>query len=143
MKSIILRISVTSCVLALSLLATYLPVQAQQDQLQRIAAKSGESIELHTVFAQANCRSTLLATPEIEVLEGPPELTLSIKEEMVAAPITGCHNKLKGGVVIATIGDVKKPIEGKLTYRVKFKTKVKNNQLGKTYYYSLFPGKIQ
>ena len=137
MTSTILRVSAVSCALALS--AAYDPVRAQQEQIQRIAAKSGETIELHTVFAQANCRSTLLATPEVEVLDGPPELTISVKEQMIPVPAAGCYNKMKGGVVIATIGEVKKPIEGKLTYRVKFKTKDLNKQLAKAYYYSLFP----
>jgi hypothetical protein len=140
MTSTVLRVSVVSCALALSLLEVRVSAYGQQNQIQRIAAKSGETIELHTVFAQANCRSTLLATPEVEVLDGPPEMTVSVKEEMVAVPAADCNKKIKGGVVIATIGEVKKPIEGKLTYRVKFKTKGPNNQLARTYYYSLFPG---
>jgi hypothetical protein len=113
--------------------------KAQQIQIQRIAAKSGETIELYPVWAQANCRSTLLVPPEVEVLEGPPELTFSVKEQMLRIPAAECPNKIKGGMVIVTVGDVKKAIEGKLTIRVKLKTKVLNNQLARTYYYSLFP----
>jgi len=139
MKSRILKTCAAICALALPLFATSGPAEAQQNLIQRIAAKSGETIELYPVWAQANCRSTLLATPEVEVLEGPAELTFSVREQMVAVPAAECHNKIKGGMVIATVGDVKKPIEGKLTIRVKFKTKVVNNQLARTYYYSLFP----
>ncbi len=139
MKSTILKATTTSCALALSLFAMSVLGEAQQNQIKRIAARSGESIDLYTVFAQANCRSTLLATPEVEVLEGPPELQLSVREQMVAIPAAECHNKLKGGMVVATVGEVKKPIEGKLTFRVKYKTKVVNNQVAQVYYYSLFP----
>jgi len=113
--------------------------QAQQNQTQRIAAKSGETIELFNVLAQVNCRSILLGTPEVEVLEGPPEMTLTVKEQMVFAPRTDCPNKFKGGTVMAAIGKVDHPIEGKLTFRVKFKTKAVNNQQAYTYNYSLFP----
>jgi hypothetical protein len=113
--------------------------QAQQNQTQRIAAKSGETIELFNVFAQVNCRSILLATPEVEILDGPPELTISVKEQFVPAPRFDCHNKLKGGTVLAIIGKIDKPIEGKLTFRVKYKTKAINNQQAYTYFYSLFP----
>jgi hypothetical protein len=139
MKPAILRMSAMSCALALSLLPACVSVRAQQNQTQRIAAKSGETIELFPVFAQVNCRSILLATPEVEVLEGPPELTLSVREQMVPVPAADCHNKIKGGILIATIGEVKKPIEGKLTLRIKYKTKTVNNQVARTYYYSLFP----
>ncbi|MGO9484723.1 MAG: hypothetical protein ACLPX9_09100 [Rhodomicrobium sp.] len=113
--------------------------QAQQNQIQRIAAKSGETIELSSVFAQVNCRSILLATPEVEVLEGPPEITLSIREQMVPVAKADCHDKVKGGMILATIGQVSHPIEGKLTFRVKYKTKTVNNQVAHVYLYSLFP----
>ena len=127
------------CVLALPLFVMSRAGEAQQNHIQRIAAKSGETIELYPVWAQARCRSTLLAIPEVEVLEGPPELTFSVREQMVLVRAADCPNKIKGGMVIVTVGDVKKPIEGKLTIRVKFKTKAVNNQLARTYYYSLFP----
>ena len=139
MRSTILKLCAAICVLGLPFLVMSAAAEAQQKQIQRIAAKSGETIELYPVFAQANCRSTLLATPEVEVLEGPPELTFSVREQMVAVPGAECHDKIKGGMVIVAVGDVKKAIEGKLTIRVKFKTKVVNNQVARTYYYSLFP----
>jgi hypothetical protein len=122
-----------------AMLAACVSVQAQQNQTQRIAAKSGETIELFNVFAQVNCHSILLATPEVEVLEGPAELTLTVKEQMVPVPRFDCPNKLKGGTVLAVIGKIDHPIEGKLTFRVKFKTKAVNNQQAYTYNYSLFP----
>jgi hypothetical protein len=123
-----------------AILIACVSAQAQQNQTQRIAAKSGETIELFNVFAQVNCRSTLLATPEVEILEGPAELTLTVKEGMVPAPKFDCPNKLKGGTVMAVIGKIDHPIEGKLTFRVKYKTKVTNNsQQAFTYNYSLFP----
>ncbi|MFY9640238.1 MAG: hypothetical protein ACLPJW_10685 [Rhodomicrobium sp.] len=139
MKSTIFRIAAASCALALSLFASSDLAQAQQPQIKRIAAKSGETVDLFTVFAQANCRSTLLETPQVEVLQGPPELTLSVREQIVAVPQFECHNKLKGGMVVATVGQVKQPIEGKLIFRVKFKTKVGESQNGHTFFYSLFP----
>jgi hypothetical protein len=139
MRSTISKTCAAICVLALPFFVMSDGANAQQNEIQRIAAKSGETIELYPVWAQVNCRSTLLATPEVEVLEGPPELTFSVREQMVAAPATECHNKLKGGMVIVTVGDVKKSLEGKLTIRVKFKTKAQNGQRARTFYYSLFP----
>ncbi len=139
MKSTIMKTTAAACALALSFLAYCVLAQAQQNQTKRIAAKSGETIELFPVFAQANCRSTLLAPPEVEVLQGPAELTVTAREQMVAIPRLECHDKLKGAMLLVTVAQVKQPIEGKLTFRVKFKTKAVNNQIAYTYNYSLFP----
>jgi hypothetical protein len=54
-----------------------------QGSVQRIALKSGESADLSPVYWVTNCKSIMLGLAEIEILEGPPELTLSIREEMV------------------------------------------------------------
>jgi len=102
-----------------------------------IAAKSGETIEVRPVYGAVRCRSILTAPPEIEVLQGPAELKLSIREDMVTP--TNCQNKVKGGFVVATVGDVKQPTEGKLTFRVKYKTKEGTRQSGYVYNVSLLP----
>jgi len=50
---------------------------------RRLALKSGESVELYPVYWVINCRSVMIGLPEVEVLEGPPQLSLSIREEKV------------------------------------------------------------
>jgi hypothetical protein len=50
--------------------------QAQES----IALKSGESIEIGSVWWVAHCRSIMVNLPEVEILEGPPGLTLSLKK---------------------------------------------------------------
>ena len=78
-----------------------------------------------------------MATPEVEVLQGPPEVKLSVREDMVTPP--NCSDKIKGGFVVATIGQVKQPTEAKLIFRVKYKTKDETRQTGHVYNVSLFP----
>jgi len=102
-----------------------------------IVAKSGETIDIRPVYGALRCRSILVAPPEIEVLQAPPELKLSIREDMVT-PLN-CENKVKGGFVVATVGDVKQPTEGKLKFRVKYKTKDGTRQSGYVYNVSLLP----
>jgi hypothetical protein len=99
MRPTILKLCAAICVLGLPFLVMSAAAEAQQNQIQRIAAKSGETIELYPVWAQANCRPTLLATPEVEVLEGPPELTFSVREQMVAVPVAECHDKIRDSAV--------------------------------------------
>ncbi len=108
-----------------------------EEEAKTIAAKSGETIDVMPVYGAAKCRSTLVATPEVEVLQGPPELKLSVREDMVSA--RNCPNKVKGGFVVATVGQIKQPVESKLTFRVKYKTKDGTRQTGHVYNVSLFP----
>ena len=51
-----------------------------QNAPQRLAIKNVESIELHPIYYVSQCHSIMIGLPEIEVLEGPPELKLSIKK---------------------------------------------------------------
>jgi hypothetical protein len=126
-------------------IATFLGIAAGdaqeelQQELQRISLKNGETIELRNVSFTRNCRSILKETPVVEVLEGPEELTLTIKPAMVVLRTNNCSNQVAGGVVVATAKDVKAPKEAKLTYRVKYKTLEGDRQIARVYLVSLFP----
>jgi hypothetical protein len=112
---------------------------AAQEELPRISLKSGEIVELRNVSFTRNCRSILKETPVIEVLEGPEELTLTIKPATVVLRSDNCSNPVAGGIVVATAKDVKAPKEAKLTYRVKYKTLEGDRQIARVYLVSLFP----
>jgi hypothetical protein len=104
-----------------------------------IALKAGETVELHTVYWVSNCRSIMIGLPEIEILEGPPQVTLSMKADMVLPRRQQCANKVPGGILFATAKDVKEPMEGKITYRLKYKIKDGDRPRGYTLGLSLFP----
>ena len=105
----------------------------------RIALRSGESAELHLVFYVSRCVSTMVGTPEIEILEGPPELTLSIKPGMVLPRAQNCAKPVPGGTIIVTAKEISERKQATLIYRVKYKTKDGDRQRGETYNVSLFP----
>jgi hypothetical protein len=109
------------------------------DAQTRIALKNGESAELSPVYYVSNCRAIMVGLPEIEILEGPAEVTLAIKEGMVLPRRFNCANRVPGGTIVATAKDVKEPVEAKLTYRVKYKTKDGDRQTSNVYNVSLFP----
>lgn len=114
------------------------PVPAGAETGDRaIVAKSGETVDVREVYGASKCKSILLAPPEVEVLQGPPELKLSIREGEVKP--RNCQDTVKGGWVVATAGEVKQPIEGKVTFRVKYKTKEGPRQIGYVYKVSLLP----
>ena len=112
---------------------------AYAQQPQAIALKSGDSAELQNVYFVINCTSIVIGSPEIEVLEGPAELTVEIKEGMVIPRRQNCAKAVPGGTVIATAKEVKERAQARLTYRVKFKTKAGDRQESHVYSVSLFP----
>jgi hypothetical protein len=105
----------------------------------RLAIKNGESIELHSIYYVSHCRSIMVGLPEIEVLEGPPELSLSIREEPVLPRRQGCAAKVAGGTLLLTAKDVSDKIHANLIYRLKYLTKDGPRETSSTYFVSLFP----
>lgn len=135
-----MRIQVKSAVaiacVALAAAPAISGVQAQQAP-RHIALKSGESTELRNFYFVQHCRSLMIGTPVVDVLEGPEEVTVSLKEgPKVPAK---CTNRVPGGAVIATAKDVKAAKEAKLTIRLKFKTRIGERQSSSSYMISLFP----
>jgi hypothetical protein len=112
---------------------------AARAEVRSLAFKSGETAELGPVYWVANCRSIMVGTPVIEILEGPEEIALAIKEGMVLPRRFNCANQVPGGTVVATVKEVKEPKHARLTYRIKYKTKDGDRQTSTTYDISLFP----
>jgi hypothetical protein len=110
-----------------------------QTNIPAIALKNGESFELAPVYWVINCRSIVVGVPEVEILEGPPGLTLSIKQASVLPRRQNCADQVPGGLLMASAKDVKEPTQGKLVYRIKYKTKDGDRQTSATYNVSLYP----
>jgi hypothetical protein len=108
-------------------------------QSRTLIIKNGETVELHKVFFIASCRSIMVGVPEVEVIDGPPEVTLSIKEGEVIPRDRNCAKPVAGGTLMATAKDIASPKQAKLTYRVKYKTKDGDRQTARVYELSLFP----
>src|SRR5215216_3895994 len=68
----------------------------------RLVIKNGETVELHLVFYIASCRSIMVGLPQVEMIEGPPEVTLSIKEGEVVPRERNCAKPVAGGTLMAT-----------------------------------------
>jgi hypothetical protein len=115
---------------------------AQQNS-PRIALQSGESATLRNYFYIVNCRSILVDKPVLDVLEGPEEIIVELKEGPVLPRAQNCPSTVPGGTVVATAKDVTEPKVARLTIRLKFNTKAGERQDSNTYLVSLFPGKPQ
>jgi hypothetical protein len=110
-----------------------------QEGPRRIALKAGETTELWAVWWVANCKSIVVGIPTVEVLDGPKEVSLTIKEGTVIPRRLNCANPVPGGTLLMTAKDVKQPIESKITFRVNYKTKDGDRQTSSVIFVSLFP----
>jgi hypothetical protein len=110
-----------------------------QTEPQRLALKNGESIELYSVYWVAACKSIMVGLPEVEIMDGPPTLALSIKEGQVLPRRQGCAAKVNGGTLMLTAKDVTEKTDAKLIYRLKYQTRDGPRETSHTYIVSLFP----
>jgi hypothetical protein len=106
---------------------------------QIFTLKSGERAELPGFWSVTNCKSNVVGKPEVEILEGPEELTLVFEPAMLVPRRLNCAKPVPGGKIIATAKDVEEQINAKLTYRIKFKTKDGDRQESHVYNVSIFP----
>jgi hypothetical protein len=113
---------------------------AAQDRVRNLALKNGETVELFTIYQVARCRSILIGKPEVEVLDGTPELSFSIKDAMVVPRnATNCSQKVQGGILEVTANNVTEKKEAKVTIRINYKTKDGPRQNAGSYTISLYP----
>lgn len=93
-----------------------------------MSIRKGESIDLDAVYWQRNCESILLHFDGVQLMEGPPGLSLLIRQEPVWARHRNCRNHLYGGTVVLTATNVTEKFEGTIHYRVTYSTKEGNKQ---------------
>ena len=89
---------------------------------QAVSLKNGETAQLGQVYWVANCKSLLKSFAGVDILEGPPGVSLSIKKDLVYARRQNCPEKVPGGYVVATAKGVKASVSGTLNYRVRYNT---------------------
>ncbi len=104
-----------------------------------VALKSGETLELGHLYWVSHCKSILKATPEVEVLDGPPGVSVAVKEAMVLPRLQNCGNRVPGGTVTITAKDIDDQSYSKLTLRITYKTKDGDRKFSQVFNLSLFP----
>ena len=117
------------------------PAQAQTiSGTLAIALKSGESFELGDAYwISSTCNSMLVGTPEVEILDGPPGVTVTVKEAMVTPRYWNCAKPVRGGKVIVAANDIDHPSYTTFTIRFKFKGRDGDRLRSRVYKLSLFP----
>jgi hypothetical protein len=104
-----------------------------------LALRSNESTDLGPVYWAPRCKSILKSTPEVEVLDGPPGVTVAIREGMVLPRYQSCANKVPGGTMVISTKEIEDPSYTQLTVRVTFRTKDGDRKLSQIYNLQLIP----
>jgi len=105
-----------------------------------IGLKSGESTELNDIyFINTNCKSLLTATPEVEILDGPPGVTATINPAKVVPRGYSCAKPVAGGKLVISAKDVQDYSFTRMVLRISFKTEVGDRQRTENINVALFP----
>ena len=108
-------------IIGLAAAMTFTGVSSQAAEV--IALKSGETAEIGNLFWVANCRSLLKGPMTVEVLEGPPDVTASIREQKIIPHVQNCAKPVEAGVLLLTAPkEIKERRQAKLILRVKYPT---------------------
>jgi hypothetical protein len=104
-----------------------------------IALRSGESAEIGDLYWVTNCKSILKNTPEVEILDGPPGVSVEIKAAMVIPRAQRCSNQVPGGKLVISAEKIEDPSYTPLTIRVTYHTRDGDRKSGLVLNLSLFP----
>jgi hypothetical protein len=113
--------------------------QAHSETITSLALKNGETIELGPLYFVSHCKSILKSTPEAEILEGPPGVSVDVREAMVLPRAQQCGNRVAGGMLSITAKDIEDPSSSKLTVRVTYRTRDGDRKISTDYNLSLIP----
>ena len=89
-----------------------------------LVLKAGEKADLGSAYwiSRSQCKSLLKSFGGVDLLEGPPGIELTIREENVVARRQNCPDPVPGGMVVLAIGELSSKYQGTIKYQVRYKT---------------------
>ncbi len=106
---------------------------------QDFTLKAGESADLNPVYWVRNCHSLLKSFIGVDVVEGPPNTELTIREESVLPVRQGCPNRVAGGMVVLKVKADAAKFDGAIKYRVRYNTEEGEKQSSHSRSVSILP----
>ncbi len=105
-----------------------------------VALKSGESTELADIWwINHSCKSMLKATPEVEILDGPPGVTAVINPAKVVPRTYSCAKPVAGGKLVITAKDIQEHSYTRMVLRINYKTLNGDRERSESVNIALFP----
>src|SRR5262249_34563751 len=118
------------------------PAQAQtiHASVVDIALKNGENVEFGDVYyVGSNCSSLLTATPEVEIMDGPPGVEVSVRQATVVPRFHGCGKPVSGGKIMIAAKDIDECSYTRMVLRITYKTRSGSLQRSQHINVALFP----
>lgn len=135
-----LVIALAAAALAGCLGSSFVGAQTIQAAVRDIALRNGESTEFADVWWISNdCRSLLIGTPEVEIMEGPPGVSVVIKPAKVVPRAVSCANAIDGGKMIISANGIEEHSRSTMVLRVTLKTRNGVRQRSEHIRVALFP----
>lgn len=108
---------------------------AQTAPVTPIAIKGGETVDIGPIYwvNSQTCQSLSTTKSDVEILEGPPGITIDVKEDMVIPVAYGCKNKIKGGHIMLTVPEGVETSAARLIIRLTHHAKDGDHKRGMVY----------
>lgn len=105
-----------------------------------IVLKNGETTEFADLwYISRDCKSLMSGTPQVEVIEGPPGVTVEVRPVQVVPRELGCANPIAGGKLFIAAKGVEEYSRSTMVVRVTYKTRNGDRQRAKHISVTLFP----
>lgn len=126
--------------LVLALSGQPAPGQTIQSPVTDIALRSGETIEFQDLwFVSRDCRSLLKGVPAVEIMDGPPGVSVSVRQAMVVPRSLGCGKAVSGGKMTISAQDVEDYSHTRMIVRYIYKTQMGDRLFSRHINVTLFP----
>jgi hypothetical protein len=117
-----------------------LNAQTIQISVRNIVLKNGETTEFGDLWLiSRDCKSLMISTPEVEVMDGPPGVVVEVKPAKVVPRSSSCANPIAGGKLFIAAKGVEEYSNSTMVLRVIYKTRSGDRQFAQHVQVTLFP----
>lgn len=108
--------------------------------VRNIVLKNGETTEFADIWMiSRDCKSLMSGTPQVEVMEGPPGVTVEIRPAQVVPRQLSCANPIAGGKLFIAAKGVEEYSRSTMVLRVTYKTRSGDRQKAEHISVTLYP----
>jgi hypothetical protein len=114
--------------------------QTIQASVRNIVLKNGETTEFGDLWLiSRDCKSLMMSTPEVEVVDGPPGVIVEVRPAKVVPRSASCANPIAGGKLFMAAKGVEEYSNSTMILRITYKTRSGDRQFAKHVKVTLFP----
>ncbi|MBX9776408.1 MAG: hypothetical protein K2Y71_18675 [Xanthobacteraceae bacterium] len=133
-------VALGSFVLASFLTTGIVNAQTIQADVRNIVLKNGETTEFGDLWLiSRDCKSLMMGTPEVEVMDGPPGVVVEVRPAKVVPRGLSCANPIAGGKLFMAAKAVEEYSNSTMVLRITYKTRNGDRQFGQHVKVTLFP----